>query len=128
MGHDVTACLDETHLKKEKEMEEALQQKQRKLERINKRMGELKQPSGKTDDPTEKDTNTSPTHVKKTPSKRGTSGLPPKKQRDESPGEFRKLPDRESGAPGGGPPDDPGGSDGGDDGDDEDDNDEEETE
>ena len=31
MGHDITACLDETQLKKEKEMEEALKQKQKDL-------------------------------------------------------------------------------------------------
>ena len=29
MGHDITACLDETQLKKEKEREEALKQKQK---------------------------------------------------------------------------------------------------
>ena len=127
MGHDITACLDETQLKKEEEMEEALKQKQKELERLNKRMKDLKQPSGKTDEPTDKDTNTPPTHKRKIPSKRETSRPPPGRERDESPGESRQPPDRESGAPGGGPPDDPGGSDGGDDGDDEDDDDEEET-
>ena len=64
---------------------------------------------------------------KKIPAKRGTSRPPPGKERDESPGESRQPPDRESGGPGQSPPDDPGGSDGGDDGDDEDDDDEEET-
>ena len=44
MGHDVTACLDETQIKKEKEMEEALKQKQKELERTNKRMRDLKHP------------------------------------------------------------------------------------
>ena len=127
MGHDITACLDETQLKKEKEREEALKQKQKELERLNKRMRDLKQPSSKTDEPTDKDTNTPPTHKRKVPSKRETSRPPSGRARDESPGESRQPPDRESGAPGGGPPDDPGGSDGGDDGDDEDDDDEEET-
>ena len=123
MGYDITACLDETQLKKEEEMEEALKQKQKELERINKRMGDLRQPSNKIDEPTDKDTNTPPTHKRKIPSKRGTSRPPPGRERDESPGESRQLPDRESGAPGGGHPDDPGGSNG----DDEDDDEEEET-
>ena len=127
MGHDITACLDETQLKKEKEREEALKQKQKELERLNKRMRDLKQPSGKITEPTDKDTNTPPTHRRKVPSKRETSKPPPGRERDESPGESRQPPDRESGAPGGGPPDDPDGSDDGDDGDDEDDDNEEET-
>ena len=126
MGHDITACLDETQLKKEREMEEALKQKQKELERINKRMRDLRQSNDKIDEPIDKDTNSPPTHQKKIPSKRGTSGPPPGKERDESPQGPRQPPGRESGAPGGGPPDDPGGSDDGDD-DDEDDEDEEET-
>ena len=77
MGHDITACLDETQLKKEREMEEALKQKQKKLERLNKRMRDLKQPHDKIDEPTDKDTNMPPTHKRKIPSKRGTSRLPP---------------------------------------------------
>ena len=127
MGHDIRACLDETQLKKEKEREEFLKQKQKELERLNKRMRDLKQPSGKITEPTDKDTNTPPTHSRKVPSKRETSKPPPGRERDESPGESRQPPDRESGAPGGGPPDDPGGSDDEDDGDDEDDDNEEET-
>ena len=127
MGHDVTACLDETQLKKEKEMEEALKQKQKELERINKRIKDLKQPSNKTGEPTDKDINSPPAHKKKIPSKRGTSGPLSGRERDESPEGPRQPTDRESGAPGGGPPDDPGGSDDGDDGDDEDDDEEEET-
>ena len=127
MGHDVTACLDETQLKKEKEMEEALKQKQKELERINKRMKDLKQPNDKTGKPTDKDTNSPLTYKKKIPSKRGTPRPPPGRERDESPQGSRQPPDRELGIPGGGPPDDPGGSDDGDDGDDEDDEDEEET-
>ena len=127
MGHDITACLNETPLKKEKEREEALKQKQKELERLSKRMRDLKQPSGKITEPTDKDTNTPPPHRRKVPSKRETSKPPPGREGDESPGESRQPPDRESGAPGVGTPDDPGGSDGGDDGDDEDDDDEEET-
>ena len=127
-GHDITACLDETQLKKEKEMEEALKQKQKELERINKRMKELKQPGSRTTEPTDKDTNTPPIPRKKIPSKGETSRPPPRRERDESPGESRQPPDRQSGTPGGGPPDDPGRSDDGDDGDDENDDDEEEEE
>ena len=127
MGHDITACLDETQLKKEKEMEEALKQKQKELERLNKRMKDLKQPSGKTDEPTDKDTNTPPTHKRKIPSKREASRPSLGRERDESPGEPRQPPDRGSGAPGQGLPNDPGRSDGGDDGNDENDDDEEET-
>ena len=118
MGHDVTACLYETQLKKEKEMEEAL--KQKALERINKRIKDLKQPSNKMGKPTDKDTNSPPAHKKKTPSKRGTSRPLSGRERDESPEGPRQPTDRESGAPGGGAPDDPGGSDDGDDDDDED--------
>ena len=87
-------------------------------------MRDLRQSNDKIDEPIDKDTNSPPTHQKKIPSKRGTSGPPPGKERDESPQGPRQPPGRESGAPGGGPPDDPGGSD---DGDDEDDEDEEET-
>ena len=124
MGHDITACLDETQLKKEKEMEEALKQKQKELERINKRMRDLRQSKDKIDEPIDKDTNSPPTHQKKIPSKRGTSGPRQGRERDESPQEPKQPPGRESGAPGGGLPDDPGGSD---DGDDENDEEEEET-
>ena len=127
MGHDITACLDETQLKKEKEMEEALKQKQKELERINKRMRDLRQSKDKIDEPIDKDTNSPPTHQKKIPSKRGTSRPPQGRERDESPQEPKQPLGRESGAPGGGPPDDPGGSDDGDDGDDENDEEEEET-
>ena len=127
MGHDTTACLDETQLKKEREMEEALKQKQKELKRINKRMRDLRQSNDKIDEPIDKDTNSPPTHQKEIPSKRGTSRPPPGKKRDESPKGPRQPPSRESGAPGGGPPDDPGGSDDGDGGDDEDDEEEEET-
>ena len=127
MGHDITACLDETQLKKEREMEEALKQKQKELERINKRMRDLRQSNDKVDEPIDKDTNFPPTHKKKIPSKRGASGPPPGRERDESPQGPRQPPGRESGALGGGPPDDPRGSDDGDDGDDEDDEEEEET-
>ena len=125
MGHDITACLDETQLKKEKEREEALKQKQKELEKLSKRMKDLKQSRSKTTEPTNKDTNTPPTYRRKVPSKREASKPPPERERDESPGEPRQPPDRESGAPGGGPPDDPGGSDDGDD--DDDDENEEET-
>ena len=118
--------LDETQLKKEREMEEALKQKQKELERINKRTRDLRQSNDKVDEPIDKDTNSPPTHEKKIPYKRGTSRPPPGRERDESPQGPRQPPGRESGAPGGGPPDDPGGSDNGDDGDDEDDEDEEE--
>ena len=76
MGHDITACLDETQLKKEREMEEALKQKQKELERINKRMKDLRQSNDKIDEPIDKDTNSPPTHQKKIPSKRGTSRPP----------------------------------------------------
>ena len=127
MGHDITACLDETQLRKEKEMEEALKQEQKELERINKRMRDLRQSNDKIDEPIDKDTNSPPTHQKKIPPKRGTSRQPPGKERDESPQGPRQPPSRESGAPGGGSPDDPGGSDDGDDGEDEDDEEEEET-
>ena len=127
MGHDITACLDETQLKKEREMEEALKQKQKELERINKRMRDLRQFNNKVDELIDKDTNSPPTHQKEIPYKRGTSRPPPGKERDESPQGPRQPPGRESGAPGGGPPDNPGGSDDGDDGDDEDDEEEEET-
>ena len=107
MGHDITACLDETQLKKERDMEEALKQKQKELERINRRMRDLRQSKDKIDEPIDKDTNSPPTHQKKIPSKRGTSRPPPGRQRDESPQEPKQPPGRESGAPGGGPPDDP---------------------
>ena len=124
MGHDITACLDETQLKKEREIEEALKQKQKELEKINTRIKDLRQSNDKIDEPIDKDTNSPPTHQKKIPSKRGTSRPPQGRERDESPQEPKQPPGRESGAPGGGPPDDPGGSD---DGDDEDDEEEEET-
>ena len=127
MGHDITAYLEETQLKKERDMEEALKQKQKELERINRRMRDLRQSKDKIDEPIDKDTNSPPTHQKKIPSKRGTSRPPQGRERDESPQEPKQPPGRESGALGGGPPDDPGGSDDGDDGDDEDDEEEEET-
>ena len=103
MGHDITVCLDETQLRKEREIEEALKQKQKELERINKRMRDLRQSNDKIDEPIDKDTNSPPTHQKKIPSKRGTSRPPPGKERDESPQGPRQPPGRESGAPDGVP-------------------------
>ena len=104
MGHDIAACLDETQLKKEREMEEALKQKQKELERINTRMKDLRQSNDKVDEPVDKDTNSPPTHQKKIPSKRGTPRPPPGKEKDESPQGPRQPPGGESGAPGWGSP------------------------
>ena len=57
-------------------MEEALKQKQKELERINKRMRDLRQSNDKIDEPIDKDTNSPPTHQKKIPSKEGLLGHP----------------------------------------------------
>ena len=129
-GHDVTACLDETELEKQRELKEKIKRKAKELEEIDLKIKKL----GATTyapSPLDRDTNTFPPTKGKTPSKGKDSKKDPKRQRDESPDEPRQPMDTgPGGGPGGGgaggdpPDDDPDGSDDGDDEGDEDDEDE----
>ena len=127
-GHDITACLDETELEREKELKEAIKRKAEELEKINIKIKRLGQTSSSGPQPQDKDTNTPPSSRGRATSGQEGSRQPPRRPRDQSPGGPRQPQDTgpmggPGGGAGGGPPDDD--PDGSDDGDDEEDDDEE---
>ncbi|MCG8626992.1 MAG: collagen-like protein, partial [Proteobacteria bacterium] len=134
-GHDITACLDEIELEKEKKIREAIQKKTKELEAIEVKIKKLGKTSGEIGEPQDRDINTPPSFKERTSTGRGDSKRPPKETRDQYPGGPQTPRDNNfgrgpAGGEGGGPPDDPGdndGDEGGDDDDDDDENEEEET-
>ena len=42
MGHDIVDCLDESDVRVEKEIKQAIDRKQKELNKINKRLQEIK--------------------------------------------------------------------------------------
>ena len=132
-GHDVTACLDETELEKEKKIREAIQKKTKELEAIEVKIRKLKKTSGESNEPQDRDINTPSSFRGRTSTGRGDSDKPPREPRDQysrGPQTPRdaNLGREPAGGAGGGPPDDPGDDDGDEGEDDNDDeNEEEET-
>ena len=132
MGHDIADCLDESDIRKEREIKQAIDRKQKELNKINKRLQEIKK-ARETEEPQDKDTNTVPKQRYK-PSRKGAPAGRSSRDKDDQTSNKGSEPPGDMGQAGGDPPDDPGGSDddGSDDGDDSDDDeegdDEEDTE
>ena len=123
MGHDIVDCLDESDVKIEKEIKQAIDRKQKELNKINKRLQEIKK-ARETKEPQDKDTNSVPEQKYRPPRKRTQAEKSSRDQDDQTPNRGSEPP-KDMGQAGGDPPDDPGGSD--DDGsDDEDDSDDDE--
>ena len=123
MGHDIVDCLDESDIRIEKEIKQAIDRKQKELNKINKRLQEIKK-ARETKEPQDKDTNSVPEQKYRPPRKRTQAEKSSRDQDDQTPNRGSEPP-KDMGQAGGDPPDDPGGSD--DDGsDDEDDSDDDE--
>ena len=123
IGHDIVDCLDESDIRIEKEIKQAIDRKQKELNKINKKLQEIKK-TMETKEPQDKDTNSIPKQKYRPPRKRTQAGKSSKDQDDQTPSKESE-PFKDMGQAGGDPPDDPGGSD--DDGsDDEDDSDDDE--
>ena len=123
MGHDIVDCLDESDIRIEKEIKQAINRKQKELNKINKRLQEIKK-ARETKEPQDKDTNSAPEQKYRPPRKRTQAEKSSRDQDDQTPNRGSEPP-KDMGQAGGDPPDDPGGSD--DDGsDDEDDSDDDE--
>ena len=126
IGHDIVDCLDESDIRIEKEIKQAIDRKQKELNEINRRLQEIKKVR-ETKEPQEKDTNSAPEQKYRPPRKRTQAEKSSRDQNDQTPNKGSEPP-KDTGQAGGGPPDDPGGSDddGSDDEDDSDDDDDEE--
>ena len=123
IGHDIVDCLDESDIRIEKEIKQAIDRKQKELNKINKRLQEIKK-ARETKEPQDKDTNSVPEQKYRPPRKRTQAEKSSRDQDDQTPNRGSEPP-KDMGQAGGDPPDDPGGSD--DDGsDDEDDSDDDE--
>ena len=123
MGHDIVDCLDESDVRIEKEIKQAINRKQKELNKINKRLQEIKK-ARETKEPQDKDTNSVPEQKYRPPRKRTQAEKSSRDQDDQTPKRGSEPP-KDMGQAGGDPLDDPGGSD--DDGsDDEDDSDDDE--
>ena len=128
MGHDIIDCLDESDIRIEKEIKQAIDRKQRELDKINRKLQEIKK-TRETKEPQDKDTNSIPEQKYRPPRKETQARKSSKNQDDQTPSRETGPP-KDIGQAGGDPPDDPGGSDddGSDDEDDSDDDEEEDTE
>ena len=69
MGHDIVDCLDESDVRIEKEIKQAIDRKQKELNKINKRLQEIKK-ARETKEPQDKDTNSVPEQKYRPPRKR----------------------------------------------------------
>ena len=128
IGHDIVDCLDESDIRIEREIKQAIDRKQKELNKINKRLQEIKK-TRETKEPQDKDTNSIPEQKYRPPRKRTQAGRSSRDQDDQTPSKGSEPP-KDMGQAGGGPPSDPGGldDDGSDDEDDSDDDEEDEEE
>ena len=109
MGHDIVDCLDESDIRIEKEIKQAIDRKQKELNKINKRLQEIKK-ARETKEPQDKDTNSVPEQKYRPPRKRIQTEKSSRDQDDQTPNRGSEPP-KDMGQAGGDPPDDPGGSD-----------------
>ena len=70
IGHDIIDCMDESDIRLEKEIKQAIDRKQKELNKINKRLQEIKK-TRETKEPQDKDTNSVPGQ-KYRPPRKGT--------------------------------------------------------
>ena len=81
IGHDIVDCLDESDIRIEKEIKQAIDRKQKELNKINKRLQEIKK-ARETKEPQDKDTNSVPEQKYRPPRKRTQAGRSSKDQDD----------------------------------------------
>ena len=100
MGHDIVDCLDESDIRIEKEIKQAIDRKQKELNKINKRLQEIKK-ARETKEPQDKDTNSVPEQKYRPPRKRTQAGRSSRDQDDQTPSKGSEPP-KDMGQAGGG--------------------------
>ena len=83
MGHDIVDCLDESDVRIEKEIKQAIDRKQKELNKINKRLQEIKK-ARETKEPQDKDTNSAPEQKYRPPRKRTQAEKSSRDQNDQT--------------------------------------------
>ena len=109
IGHDIIDCLDESDIRLEREIKQAIDRKQKELNKINKRLQEIKK-TQETKEPQDKDTNSVPGQKNRPPRKGTQTERSSRDQNDQTPNRESEPP-KDIDQAGGDPPDDPGGSD-----------------
>ena len=100
IGHDIVDCLDESDIRIEKEIKQAIDRKQKELNKINKRLQEIKK-TRETKEPQDKDTNSAPEQKYRPPRKRTQAGRSSRDQDDRTPNKGSEPP-KDMGQAGGG--------------------------
>ena len=91
MGHDIVDCLDESDIRIEKEIKQAIDRKQKELNKINKRLQEIKK-ARETKEPQDKDTNSAPEQKYRPPRKRTQAERSSRDQDDQTPNKGSEPP------------------------------------
>ena len=91
IGHDIADCLDESDIRIEKEIKQAIDRKQKELNKINKRLQEIKK-ARETKEPQDKDTNSAPKQKYRPPRKRTQAGRSSRDQDDQTPNKGSEPP------------------------------------
>ena len=91
IGHDIVDCLDESDIRIEKEIKQAIDRKQKELNKINKRLQEIKK-AKETKEPQDKDTNSAPEQKYRPPRKRTQAGRSSRDQDDQTPNKGSEPP------------------------------------
>ena len=100
IGHDIVDCLNESDIRIEKEIKQAIDRKQKELNKINKRLQEIKK-ARETKEPQDKDTNSVPEQKYRPPRKRTQAGRSSRDQDDQTPNKGSEPP-KDMGQAGGG--------------------------
>ena len=91
IGHDIVDCLDESDIRIEKEIKQAIDRKQKELNKINKRLQEIKK-ARETKEPQDKNTNSVPKQKYRPPRKRTQAGRSSRDQDDQTPNKGSEPP------------------------------------
>ena len=91
IGHDIVDCLDESDIRIEREIKQAIDRKQKELNKINKRLQEIKKVR-ETKEPQDKDTNSIPEQKYTPPRKRTQAGRSSRDQDDQTPNKGSEPP------------------------------------
>ena len=100
IGHDIVDCLNESDIRIEKEIKQAIDRKQKELNKINKRLQEIKK-AREMKEPQDKDTNSVPEQKYRPPRKRTQAGRSSRDQDDQTPNKESE-PLKDMGQAGGG--------------------------
>ena len=91
IGHDIVDCLDESDIRIEREIKQAIDRKQKELNKINKKLQEIKKVR-ETKEPQDKDTNSIPEQKYTPPRKRTQAGRSSRDQDDQTPNKGSEPP------------------------------------